>query len=455
MIKPRLATKQGRFFNALKKIQRHGFEAVFVGGCVRDKLLGLNPKDFDIATNAKPEELLKIFKGHNIKTVGSSFPIVLLNDIEIATYRKDIHIGVGDKNCTIEYADTLKEDLNRRDFTVNAMAYRLESGKFILIDPLGGQRDLEKRQIKFIGNPKDRIHEDPNRILRACRFAAKINGTFHKKTLLALIKYSYLVKKHVKAERIRTEIIKAMECNNPSFFFQHLYTLDILKDLFPSLNKTVTFNGHGYHHIETIFTHLMLCGDYLHKKRPLLRLSGFLHDVGKPTAANKNSTAHADFTFYKHEIIGAKLVTKELKKLKFSNNEINYISKLVRHHMHTLTDLSDKSKRRLLKKLVDDNVELGDIIRLKMADRIANVKAAKLSKKKLRDMLLLENIIKNPDTALLVKDLNINGIDVMDILHIAPCALVGITLKKILQLVIDDKLINKRSSLLEAIKCFK
>src|SRR4030042_3909609 len=146
-----------------------GHEAYMVGGAVRDYLLGKKPNDTDIATNARPEKIIELFKDRNVNEVGKSFGVVLVDGIEVATYRSDRYFGLNDKNVKIEYADSIVEDLARRDFTINAMALDLNGN---LIDPFGGKKDLEDGIVKFVGDPNSRIYEDPNRIVRACRFAA-------------------------------------------------------------------------------------------------------------------------------------------------------------------------------------------------------------------------------------------------------------------------------------------
>ena len=193
----------------IDKLLNNGYESYIVGGAVRDHLLGNKAYDIDIVTSAHPETIEEIFKGHKMKDVGKSFGVILVDDIEVATFRHDRYIGLNDKNVQIRYVKTLEEDLARRDFTINAMAYDTAKGK--VIDPFDGQSDLKNKIVRFVGDPLERIYEDPNRIVRACRFYSKLNGTFAKSTKEALIECGSYIEKFVSPERIRLEVLKAMK----------------------------------------------------------------------------------------------------------------------------------------------------------------------------------------------------------------------------------------------------
>ena len=426
----------------IHKLIEAGYEAYFVGGCVRDKLLNRQTKDFDIVTSAKPIEIAKLFPNEKLDLVGESFKVVIINGIEVATYRKDRYFGLSDKNVEVLYANTLLEDLSRRDLTINAIAMDINGN---IIDPFNGQQDIKRRNIKFVGNPTYRIFEDPCRILRALRFCCLFKDVYNidSRSYDALMNNISLLQ-NVKPERIRLEILKVMKYKQPSLFFQLLKEFNILKNIFPSLDSCY-HHYDGNHHKETIFLHNMITGDFLSKRKPLLRLAGYLHDCGKPSAFNGEN--------YKgHDKIGVEIAKQELKKLKFSNNEIKYITDLINRHMVYLKELSPKSVRRLLTNLKKDDISWKDLIYLRIADRAGNLAKDNLSREEIRKSVLkiYTELIRKP--AFSIIDLKVGGYDVMQALNIKEGIEVGIVLKKLFNSVIDDPELNNRETLMKLIK---
>jgi tRNA nucleotidyltransferase (CCA-adding enzyme) len=329
-----------------------------VGGGVRDSLVGIEPDDWDVVTEATPEKVLELFKDCNVKQVGRSFGVILVEGYEVATFRHDRY---KDSKCIISFADTIHEDLGRRDLTVNAMAYCELTGE--LIDDHGGREDLNRRIIKFVGDPDKRIEEDPCRILRACRFLAKIDGTFDYNTYKSLKRNAFKYK--IAPERIRLEILKAMKIDKASKFFKALHSIGILRGIFPSL-ESCWKHEHGAHHEEDVFDHCMYTGDAISIDDPILKLTGYLHDVGKPMSFQNGK-------FILHEVIGRDLLLRDLKKLTFSTDEINRICGLVRLHMNSINKMSPKAIRKLLKKFDERGVNIDDFMVLRKADRRANI----------------------------------------------------------------------------------
>lgn len=410
------------------KLIDHGYQCFLVGGAIRDRFAGVKPKDFDLATNAHPNEILDLFKNDNAKDIGKSFPVIMVDGIEVATFRKERSKGIGDKNTEIEYSDSIYEDIKRRDFTINSMAINLEDNFFI--DDFGGQIDLENKIMKFVGNPEERIFEDPNRIIRACRFLAKIEGSFDKKTFEALKKYSFFVKNYVDPERIRKEILKAMELQYASLFFDALKSIDALKYIFPNLNKCG--EDHGIYHTETIFEHNMVTGDSISTKDPILKLTGYLHDIGKPIAHRVNYGKN----FSKHGIYGSIILKKELKALKFSNEEIDTIAGLTRCHMYSLKNITHKATRRLLKKLDDNKVEINSFLRLKIADRKGNIAKECHSIGEIKKYV---RTLKNPDNKNLpfsAHDLALSGGEIKELFNVHGKE-IGLIQKILLQYVLE------------------
>lgn len=423
------------------KLCQNGFETYIVGGAVRDFLSGVKPKDIDIVTSAIPEKIEEMFKDHKVKTKGKSFKVVFVDDIEVATFRTDKYFGLNDKNVEISIAKTIDEDLSRRDLTINAMAMCQYTGN--IIDKFNGKEDLKNKIIRFVSDPEKRIFEDPNRIIRACRFLALIEGQFDKHTKEALKEYSFYIEEYVDVERIRIEILKSMDCRKPSIFFSALYEIGALKYIFPSLDKCFN-HEHGPYHNEDVFTHSMLCGDHISNKYPLLRLAGYLHDVGKAISACQDIETR-EFFFAGHEKEGAIIVQKELKQLKFSTEENDYITGITRLHMRSFD--SPKSIRRTLKVLADYEIDYKDNIRLKLADRKANLKRGRM------DLSEAKKIIYNIKTELTrespnsFKHLKVNGNDIMKITGIHQGKIIGDILKFLLQTVVDYPELNNKDSL--------
>jgi putative nucleotidyltransferase with HDIG domain len=419
-----------------------GYEAYTVGGAVRDILLGLFSEDEDIVTNARPEEIRALFGGHQVRVVGESFPVALVDGCEVATYRTDYYEGLSARNGRSVFARTLQEDLLRRDFTYNAMAFCQYTGD--IVDPCGGRVDLANRVTRFVGNPDHRIYEDPCRILRACRFRAKTRGEFETGTLRALKEHAPYVRKYVAPERIRIEILKAMKLDRPSLFFQALHEIDVLKDVLPGLESLYGLASGPHHREKDVFEHAMLVGDALSAQRQLLRLTGYLHDVGKAETAHTNDAGR--LSFIGHEKAGAAIVTNDLRQLKFGNEEIGYVSKLTRHHMRRLSpNSSPKAMRRALVAFRADGVAFKDWMRLRIADRHGNKKARNYGSKDIRTLLNLHQAQVKESFGL--KDLAVNGWDVMRVLDIRPGPRVGKELKNLLGLVLDNPEHNNRKML--------
>lgn len=430
----------------LKRLLSFGFEAFLVGGAIRDKFLGKDPYDFDIATNCRT--IKKIFSDRNTNFVGrESSKSFLVDGIDVVTYRKDVYFGFSDKNCQINYADTIEEDLARRDLTINSMAYDPFSDR--LIDPFNGLKDLDRKIIRFTGNAKDRILEDPNRVIRSCRFLCMFEGEgrFSKDTLKALIENAYLIK-YIKPERIRLEILKSMKHQYASVFFSALETIGCLKMIFPEISRGVQHH-HGKYHLEDIFEHSMLVGDNISPKYPLIKLAGYIHDIGKPSSYDVDT-----FNFINHEKCGYEICMDNLKSLRFSNEEIEFICGLVRTHMTQIKNLKMKTVRRILYRFRKYNVNFQDFLRLKIADRRGSVIRDPYKISEIKRILELKRESEKPDESFKITDLKINGYDLME-LGIPKGPLIGFFLKTIYNDVLNDPELNDRESLLEQIRMMK
>ena len=429
----------------LQILHKNGFKSYIVGGAVRDYLMNKHSIDFDIATSAKPYELKDILSktGYKIKEVGESFNVIMVDDIEIATFRKDRYFGLSDKNVEITYADSIEEDLERRDFTMNSIAYDFNYDRFI--DPFDGIKDISNNILRFTGDPILRIHEDPCRILRACRFSALRKDVIVEFNTFSSLYFSRDLVNYVNPERIRLEILKAMNYEYASNFFIMLNKTFILEKIFPTMQKCYGLNG-GYHHDEEVFDHLMLAGDFISTKKPLLKLVGYLHDVGKSLAAKDYSDIE-EIHFYDHDILGAYELEKELKALKFSNEEIHYIISLVSMHMRTYSK-TPKAVRRTIRDMRNLNIPLTDLVRLKIADRHANLRKPDFTDEEIKEFVLK---LRRGNKKVVEKsrDLAINGFDIMNIMNLKQGKEVGLIINELMEYVLEYPEKNVRTELIQ------
>ncbi len=393
-------------------------------------VLQKKPKDFDILTNASMEKISSLFSDQKVKKVGKTFPICIVNGIEVSSPRADKDL-----------ANFLESDLGKRDFTINAMAYDPVTKK--IIDPFNGKQDLKNSIIKFTKNPGKRIKEDPVRMVRACRFAAMINGNISQSSLKAILACKDLLESAVAKERIGHEIIKAMALERPSLFFKALKQTELLSKIFPSLDRCYDLDG-GPHHGETVFEHSMLVGDAISPNLPLLRLAGFLHDAGKFDAAKiKNDK----LTFPGHEKY-TETIVNDLTILKFSIKDITYINSLIKSHMRPLThETTPKATRRLIAMLDDYGLDYRDFMRMRIADKKGNLSKNPYTLTEIKIRLEKLFIELSGQSTLRINQLKFTGNDIIRVLGIAPGPDIG-TIKQILfEKVLDDPALNNYDDL--------
>ncbi len=424
---------------AIGKLEEAGYKACLVGGSVRDFLINKKPKDWDVTTSAKPKDIQKIFPKHFYENdFGTVTVFVDSFQMEITTYRTEQSYSDKRHPDKIKYTENLKEDLKRRDFTINAIA--LSSNKEIF-DFFNGKKDLEEKIIRTVGNPIDRFNEDSLRILRAVRFAAQLNFKIEKKTELAIKRFVKNLQ-FISKERIRDELVKILMSKNPKYAFDLMSNLGILEQILPEIAKGIGVEQNK-HHIYTVYEHNTRALQYAADQNYSLevRLAALLHDVAKPqTKVGRGNNA----TFYNHDIIGAKVTKKILKRLKFPNKEILKISLLVRYHLfyYNVDEVTESSVRRLIKKVGLENID--DLLRLRFADRIGSG-TPKAEPYKLRHFKYIVNkVSRDPIT---VKMLKINGFDIMCLLKIPPSPKVGLILNALLSEVLDNSSLNNSSFL--------
>ncbi|MEK7089424.1 MAG: HD domain-containing protein, partial [Patescibacteria group bacterium] len=326
-----------------------GFEAHLVGGSLRDMLLGVAPKDWDIATNARPEDVQKLFATYGGRTIEdpatvyeNSFGTVgiktesedeTLKIVEVTTYRIEGKYTDKRHPDEVQFAKTIEEDLSRRDFTVNAIAFNLSNHaltKSHLVDPFNGMGDLEKKQLRTVGDANKRFEEDALRLMRAVRFSAQLGFEIEHATKHAIQENAGLLEMIAK-ERVRDELSKLVMTPNAAMGIVAMEELGLLKFVIPELREGIAC-GQNKHHIYTVFDHNVRALHYSVEKNYslIVRLSSLLHDVGKPRTKGGDGP---NSTFYNHEVVGARMTTKILDRLRYSKEIIEAVSHLVRCHL--------------------------------------------------------------------------------------------------------------------------
>jgi tRNA nucleotidyltransferase (CCA-adding enzyme) len=446
-----------------EKLQKNSFQAYLVGGCVRDILLGREPKDWDIATGARPEQIQKIFPENvyenTFGTVGvktdSEDP--KLKIIEITTFRLEGKYTDKRHPDEIKFAKTIEEDLSRRDFTINAMALSLTNNKQLtthnsyqlsvvgckleLIDPYGGQEDLKNKLIRTVGEPEKRFNEDALRLMRAVRFSVELDFEIEKETLKAIKKQAGLLE-IIAEERIRDELVKIIMAPEAAKGIDLLEQTGLLKCVLPELREGIDV-GQNKHHIYSVFEHSLRSLDYAAKNNYSLeiRLASLLHDVGKPKTKKGEGI---DSTFYNHEMVGAKMASKALDRLHFSKNLIEKVCHLVRFHLfyYNVGEVTEAGVRRFINRIGVENLD--DFIKLRQADRIGSGVPKAVPYKMRHLLFMIEKVRKDPVSA---KMLKVDGNDVIKILEISPGPKIGMILSILLDEIIENPENNTKKNL--------
>ncbi|OGD68132.1 hypothetical protein A2996_00505 [Candidatus Campbellbacteria bacterium RIFCSPLOWO2_01_FULL_34_15] len=425
-----------------------GFEAYLVGGCVRDLILNKEPKDWDITTNATPEQIQEIFEHtfyeNTFGTVGvvnDKTEDLKLKTIEVTPYRLESEYSDSRRPDSVKFSDKLEDDLKRRDFTMNAIAY--DPIKNELVDLYDGQKDIKNKTIKAVGEPEERFGEDALRILRAVRFKAELGFEIEKETGKAIQKMANKLEK-ISQERIRDEFVKIVMSENPMKGIELAHELGILKYIVPELEEGIGSDQKGAH-IYTIWEHNLRAVQHSADKNwPLhVRLSALLHDVGKP-ATKRFDKIKKENTFYGHEVVGARMTEKILKRLKFSNEIVEIVTKLVRNHLFfsDVDKITLSAVRRIIANVGADRVwELMDV---RSCDRIGMGVAKETSYRLKKYHSMIEEAMKDPVSVGMLK---IDGNDIMKNLGEKPGPKIGFTLHALLEEVLDDPKLNTKEYL--------
>lgn len=426
--------------NIIEKLKISGFHAYIVGGCVRDASLGIQPHDWDITTSATPDQVKAIFP----KTVDTGLKhgtvTVLMNKeaYEVTTYRID---GIYEDNRrpnSVTFTDNIVEDLRRRDFTVNAMAYNDDEG---MLDVFNGISDLKKGIIRCVGDANERFNEDALRMLRAIRFAAQLGFEIEENTKEAIRANAQKIQ-NVSAERINTELTKTLVSNNPHKI-ELVYELGLMQYILPEFIPNIGLKQFNDHHIYTVDRHIYVS---LLKIEPVktLRWTMFLHDIGKgyTRTIDENGIGH----FYGHGDKSYDIAEEVLSRLKFDNKTKSDILRLIKHHDYRI-EPNPKQVRRAIHKIGEDLFE--DYLKVRRADIEAqNPEYAKKNLDKLEVARVLYQQIVKSEQCISLKQLKINGNDLVE-MGIEQGQGIGMILKQLLNMVLDDPSLNERQWLLE------
>lgn len=424
-----------------KNLEDAGYEAYLVGGCVRDLLIGTEPKDWDITTNATPEQIQTVFTDSfyendfgtvGVKT-GSEDPKTAV--VEITPYRLESEYSDKRRPDNVEFGTSLLGDLARRDFTVNAIA--LDS-KGQYVDPYEGQKDIKDKILRAVGNPQERFAEDALRMLRAVRLVAELSFGIDGATAEAISQNSKHLS-HVSRERVRDELIRILNSYQPMNALVLSQRLGILEHISAHLIAGIGIDQNQAHSYD-VFEHLMRTMQHAADKEWNFdtRLAGLFHDIGKPDS-RRWSEEKNDWTFHGHEVIGAKITKKALEDLRFSRETIEKVTKLVRWHMFFSDpdQITLSAVRRMIKNVGEENI--WDLLNLRICDRIGTGRPKEQPFRFRKYKAMVEQALRDPIS---VKMLKVDGTWIMEKLHEKPGPKIGWTLNALLEEVLDDPLKN-------------
>lgn len=461
----------------IEEFEKEGLEIYIVGGAVRDLLMGKTVYDWDLTTNVTPQKMQVIFKDsyydNKFGTVGIPSETEGERPIEITTFRTEHGYSDSRRPDKVKWGKTLFEDLQRRDFTINAIALKVDHkikrvkgykfnnknktqthtlfDSYTIIDPYDGQKDLKKKIIRAVGDPNERFFEDALRMIRGIRIASELGFTIEKKTLEAINANAALINK-ISKERVRDELFKVLKSPHSYEGILLFKNSGLMQEILPEMEKTfgVEQKSPGRHHIYDVGTHSLYSFKYVSERNlnPIVRLATLIHDIGKPQTYKK--IENGTITFYNHEIISAQIAKRIADRLRFSNKDREKLYKLVRFHQFSVDERqTDSAIRRFIRKVGLENIQ--DMLDLRVGDRLgggARETSWRLEEFKKR----LSEVQRQPFT---VRDLKITGNDVMEIMNLKPGPKVGEILKKIFDEVVEKNIPNEKDELLKKLNEYK
>jgi tRNA nucleotidyltransferase (CCA-adding enzyme) len=426
----------------LNKFEKNKFKAYIVGGAVRDYLLGYDINDYDIATDAKPEEVTEIFE--KVIPTGVKYGTVTLvynnKNYEITTFRKDFDYINNRKPDKVVYSEDIDEDIKRRDFTINSL-YCDSKGR--IRDKYSGVKDIKSKIIRTIGNPDERFKEDALRMIRAVRFMATLGFKIEEKTKNSIVKNHQLIE-NVSAERIKTEFDRILLSNNPGEGIRTLTDTNLMKYIIPELYKTVDFDQHSKYHDKNVYDHTIAVVENIEPKLDL-RLAALLHDISKPESFTLDEELEGHFKG--HHIKSADKSVEILKRLRYDNKTIENVRVLIRYHYLKDISIKEKGVKRFINNVGKERLD--DIFKLNIAD--IKGKADMRSIDKVYNLQKKCKEILEKQEPLSIKDLKINGNDIIKT-GVKEGKKVGEVLQYLLEKVLENPALNNRKDLLEITK---
>jgi len=424
----------------LKRLKDNNAEAFLVGGCVRDGILMRHPHDYDIATNILLEDVAKLFP--NAKILGKSFGVLKVEGVDIATYRIDGKYSDHRHPDSVTFVKDIVQDLSRRDFTMNAIAFDGER----YIDPFNGMDAIRRGIIQTVNSPKIRFTEDPLRMLRAFRFSSVLGYNISNSTFKAIRELKSLIRE-ISKERVRCELLRMMSGKHLLGALFSMSASGLMFELLPDMAVCKGYKQNKYHRYD-VLEHSFRVANAVPKEKPLLRFAAFLHDMGKPVTCANYGTDEA--SFHNHEFIGADMAVTVLQALTFSNKEVDYITNMIRAHMFGYRqEMKNSAIRRLIRRVGMENIR--DLMQLKYADRVGN--GLKEFSEFTWDTSLMKRIeqIDAEKSAFTRKDLAINGNDLKE-LEIGDGKFMGFLLKACLDTVLENPELNTKEALISLVK---
>lgn len=429
----------------LQTLEKRGFEAYLVGGCVRDILLHRKPKDWDITTNAVPDEIIALFPKTYYENSFGTVGVVnegasdeTLTIIEVTPYRKESAYSDSRRPDSVTFSTHIEDDLKRRDFTINAIALKIieKSGdlyKGQIVDLYKGQQDIQDKTIKTVGEADDRFSEDGLRIMRAVRLATELGFTINVDTKKAIIKQAPTLLK-ISKERIRDEFVKIIASERPMEGIQLLHDLTILQHTIPELCEGIGIEQNKAHSYD-VWEHLLRSLNHAASKNMAIeiRLAAIFHDIGKPATRRKG--ANGEWTFYGHEVVGARMTKKILTNLKFPVKTIDLVTNLIRWHMFfsDTEQITLSAVRRIIAKVGKEHI--WDLMNVRVCDRIGTGRPKENPYRLRKYKSMVEEALRDP---LSVGMLKIDGLKIMEVTKSTPGPIIGFILHALLEEVLDD-----------------
>ncbi|MDP3735270.1 MAG: HD domain-containing protein [bacterium] len=439
-------------------LTKAGFEAYLIGGCVRDLIMGKVPKDWDLTTSARPEQILELFPGsfyeNDFGTVGVVFENlkdinikdkyikdITTEVIEVTTYRLEAKYSDSRHPDSVTFSDTLADDLKRRDFTVNAIAYDVSREN--TIDLFHGQEDIKDRVIRAVGDPGERFSEDALRMMRAVRFACELDFSISQETSEAICLHTKSLQ-NIAIERVRAELIRILESDIPMRGIEFLHELKLLPYIIPELERGIGIEQNQAHKYDVWGHNIRTAQHAADKGWDLdLRIAALFHDIGKPST-RRFAKERNDWTFHGHDVVGSRETRKIMERLKFPVKTIEKVSKLVRWHMF----FSDPEKvtlsavRRMVRNVGEENI--WDLMNLRACDRIGTGRPKEQPYRFRKYKSMIEEALRSPTS---VKMIAINGDKIMEITGLKPGHKVGYILHAMLEDILDDPTKNTPENL--------